>query len=469
MAALRGEPAARSGRCSSSRSTATRSPGSFSADRRRTETGRTASAASSRRGRPAALAPAWPCPRAARSRAAPAARPRGDKAYLGVDGENPNRAMTLYESCGFRIGSSSTTWLKATRDRRPSKMTTTTDTPASLPDAPAIPGAPVPACSGDAADYASMARVGRAANLARRGRRGSPTAAALQIDYENTTDLVPSRDLVLVEVRRHGRRLRVRLPPGPRRPGRLPDCRAGPSRLAPPGIGRALLACERGAHPRSSPPGSRIPKVGPSGRGATTPRAARGRCSCPRATPRSATASRCVRPNLDDIPDAPAPGRPRDPPGPAGAPSRDLGRRTPRPSATTGATASRPRRTSGRCSSPTSTPRCGRSPGTATRSPASVQTMVWQRGERGPRRQAWLAGAHLRPPAVAAARRSRGRSSPTRCAGCGRSGWRTRCSASIRRTPPAPCSLYESLGLRRRRTRGATYRKPLASRRGRLC
>lgn len=31
-------------------------------------------------------------------------------AYLGVDTENHNRAMTLYESCGFRIASTSTTW-----------------------------------------------------------------------------------------------------------------------------------------------------------------------------------------------------------------------------------------------------------------------------------------------------------------------------------------------------------------------
>jgi mycothiol synthase len=31
-------------------------------------------------------------------------------AMLGVDGENPNRAMTLYESCGFRIVGSTTIW-----------------------------------------------------------------------------------------------------------------------------------------------------------------------------------------------------------------------------------------------------------------------------------------------------------------------------------------------------------------------
>jgi ribosomal protein S18 acetylase RimI-like enzyme len=40
-------------------------------------------------------------------------RDRGaTSAFLGVDGENPNRAMTLYESCGFRIASSGTTWRK---------------------------------------------------------------------------------------------------------------------------------------------------------------------------------------------------------------------------------------------------------------------------------------------------------------------------------------------------------------------
>jgi mycothiol synthase len=33
-------------------------------------------------------------------------------ALLGVDGENPNRAMTLYESCGFQIASSGTVWRK---------------------------------------------------------------------------------------------------------------------------------------------------------------------------------------------------------------------------------------------------------------------------------------------------------------------------------------------------------------------
>jgi mycothiol synthase len=41
-------------------------------------------------------------------------RDRGaTSAFLGVDGENPNRAMTLYESCGFRIASSGTTWRKS--------------------------------------------------------------------------------------------------------------------------------------------------------------------------------------------------------------------------------------------------------------------------------------------------------------------------------------------------------------------
>lgn len=37
-------------------------------------------------------------------------------AGLGVDGENPNQAMTLYESCGFRIASSFTTWRKPLTD-----------------------------------------------------------------------------------------------------------------------------------------------------------------------------------------------------------------------------------------------------------------------------------------------------------------------------------------------------------------
>ena len=40
-------------------------------------------------------------------------RDRGaTSAALGVDGENPHQAMTLYESCGFRIVSSFTTWRK---------------------------------------------------------------------------------------------------------------------------------------------------------------------------------------------------------------------------------------------------------------------------------------------------------------------------------------------------------------------
>jgi mycothiol synthase len=40
-------------------------------------------------------------------------RDRGAQdAYLGVDAENPNQAMTLYESCGFRIASSETAWRK---------------------------------------------------------------------------------------------------------------------------------------------------------------------------------------------------------------------------------------------------------------------------------------------------------------------------------------------------------------------
>ena len=33
-------------------------------------------------------------------------------AYLGVDAENPNQAMTLHESCGFRVVSSETGWRK---------------------------------------------------------------------------------------------------------------------------------------------------------------------------------------------------------------------------------------------------------------------------------------------------------------------------------------------------------------------
>jgi ribosomal protein S18 acetylase RimI-like enzyme len=40
-------------------------------------------------------------------------RDRGaTSAFLGVDGENPNQAMSLYEGCGFRIVSSETTWRK---------------------------------------------------------------------------------------------------------------------------------------------------------------------------------------------------------------------------------------------------------------------------------------------------------------------------------------------------------------------
>jgi mycothiol synthase len=40
-------------------------------------------------------------------------RDRGARsAYLGVDGENPNQAMSLYESAGFRITSSETTYRK---------------------------------------------------------------------------------------------------------------------------------------------------------------------------------------------------------------------------------------------------------------------------------------------------------------------------------------------------------------------
>ena len=40
-------------------------------------------------------------------------RDRGaTSAYLGVDGENPNRAMTLYEDVGFRIQTSETAYRK---------------------------------------------------------------------------------------------------------------------------------------------------------------------------------------------------------------------------------------------------------------------------------------------------------------------------------------------------------------------
>jgi ribosomal protein S18 acetylase RimI-like enzyme len=38
-------------------------------------------------------------------------RDRGARsAYLGVDLQNPNQALTLYESCGFRVVNSSLTY-----------------------------------------------------------------------------------------------------------------------------------------------------------------------------------------------------------------------------------------------------------------------------------------------------------------------------------------------------------------------
>lgn len=44
-------------------------------------------------------------------------RERGaTEAFLSVDAENPNQAMTLYESCGFRIGISQTYWRKPLTD-----------------------------------------------------------------------------------------------------------------------------------------------------------------------------------------------------------------------------------------------------------------------------------------------------------------------------------------------------------------
>ena len=43
-------------------------------------------------------------------------RARGaDRAALGVDMQNPNQALSLYESCGFRVRSSSTEWRKPLR------------------------------------------------------------------------------------------------------------------------------------------------------------------------------------------------------------------------------------------------------------------------------------------------------------------------------------------------------------------
>ena len=44
-------------------------------------------------------------------------------AYLGVDTDNHNRAVALYEACGFRIASSTTTW------RRPLAADLTEGTP----------------------------------------------------------------------------------------------------------------------------------------------------------------------------------------------------------------------------------------------------------------------------------------------------------------------------------------------------
>ena len=41
-------------------------------------------------------------------------------AYLGVDTDNHNRALALYESCGFRVASTSTAYrrpMPATEDR----------------------------------------------------------------------------------------------------------------------------------------------------------------------------------------------------------------------------------------------------------------------------------------------------------------------------------------------------------------
>ena len=66
--------------------------------------------------------PSPPGPRARRHRPQPRAPARrgATSAYLGVDTDNHNRALALYEACGFRVASTSTTYRKpmpGTEDR----------------------------------------------------------------------------------------------------------------------------------------------------------------------------------------------------------------------------------------------------------------------------------------------------------------------------------------------------------------
>ena len=103
----------RTRRCGSSPSTATRSPGACWEDRSGRERpprprARHLSTASSRGGRGGDAG--WP----GRSRPVLVRlRDHGmTSAYLGVDGLNPNQAMTLYSSLGFEVASMSIDWTK---------------------------------------------------------------------------------------------------------------------------------------------------------------------------------------------------------------------------------------------------------------------------------------------------------------------------------------------------------------------
>ena len=137
----------------------------------------------------------------------------------------------------------------------------------------------------------------------------------------------------------------------------------------------------------------------------------------------SATSSSCTA-DLDDIPDAPLPDGHRAPAGHRRPAPGDLRRRGRRPSGITGAAASRRRRLPDHLR-PTrsSTPGCGSSPGTATRSRVSSRTGSGPRRTR--RSVSSAAGSSTSASAgrgVAAA--SPGRSPRSRCGGSGRPGMR---------------------------------------------
>ena len=127
-----------------------------------------------------------------------------------MDTDNQNRAYTLYESCGFRIATSSTNYRKPfSTGGHLMRSPSTADPPAVLvPDAPDIAG--LTFRQGVPDDWATLTDVVNRA----RGSDGVNEVFGpdtLRADYEPASWFDIGRDLLVAELRRRDDRARVRV------------------------------------------------------------------------------------------------------------------------------------------------------------------------------------------------------------------------------------------------------------------